>query len=177
MFNFDKRLAILVVACAGLAACATAPSPPSTVGDRFVLERDLAGQSVARGEFRSITGARRPFTANLNGVLAGEKFTLVEDFAFDDGERNRKTWVLTRVPNGEWTGVREDVVGRARGFQDGNVFRLEYDVRLPSKTGRGRKVRFRDVLALREQGEIANDASVGWHGLHVGAVHLVITRG
>lgn len=158
-------------------ACATRPPVPSaSSATPFVAERDLVGASVARGEFRAITGVRRGFTAQLNGAWDGSTLTLVEDFVYDDGERDRKTWHLRRTGPGRFTGTREDVVGEAQGFQDGDVFRLEYDVILPSENGRGRKVRFRDVLALRADGDILNNATVGWHGLRVGSVSLVIER-
>lgn len=160
-----------------LAGCATRPNAPAEASARaFVLERDLVGASTARGEFRAITGARRGFTAQLNGTWDGSVLTLVEDFAYDDGERDRKTWRLRRVGEGRFAGTREDVVGEATGFQDGDVFRLEYDVILPTENGSGRKVRFRDVLALRPDGDILNNATVGWFGLRVGSVTLVIDR-
>jgi hypothetical protein len=159
-----------------LAACATAPAVPKTaLSQAFNLERDLAGATIARGEFSTITGVNRSFTATLTGTQSGDVFTLDEVFTFEDGERDRKTWRLTRLSNGEYSGTREDVVGTARGFQDGNVFRLEYNMRLPSKNGKGRVVRFRDVLYLDESG-IGNDATVGWRGLRVGAVKLRIEK-
>ena len=177
MFRTAQRAAFAALAGATLTACATAPPrPANAAASTFVLERDLLGETTARGEFRAITGTQRGFTARLNGRLNGNTFTLVEDFAYDDGERDRKTWVLTRQANGEWSGVREEVIGTARGFQDGNVFRLEYDVRLPSENGEGRRVRFRDVLALDGDGAVLNDANVGWFGLRVARVSLVITR-
>lgn len=176
MKHFLRAAAIAALALTAQ-ACATRPPVPSAAATRpFVVERDLVGASVARGEFRAITGTRRGFTANLNGTWDGATLTLVEDFAYDDGERDRKTWHLTRVAPGRFTGTREDVVGEAHGFQDGDVFRLEYDVILPSENGRGRKVRFRDVLALRADGDILNNATVGWFGVHVGSVSLVIER-
>lgn len=160
-----------------LAACATRPPiPPTASTTPFIIERDLAGASVARGEFRAINGVRRPFTAQLNGTWDGRTLTLVEDFVFDDGERDRKTWRLERVGPGQYRGAREDVVGEAVGFQDGAVFRLEYNMRLPSANGRGRVVRFRDVMALTENGEVLNDATVGWFGLRVASVSLRIER-
>lgn len=156
--------------------CALAPRAPVDAFERpFALERDLAGSTVARGEFRSITGVRRAFTATLNGALEGDTFTLREDFAYDDGERDTKTWRLRRVAPGRFEGTREDVIGLAIGRQDGDFFRLEYDVRLPSQDGRGRVVRFRDILFLNEQG-VGNTATVGWHGLRVGSVTLQIER-
>lgn len=167
----------LTLLSAPLAACATRPPVPAeAITESFVIERDLVGQSVARGEFRSITGVRRGFTAQLSGTWDGRFFTLVEDFAFDDGVRDSKTWRLERVADGRYVGTREDVVGEAVGFQDGAVFRLEYDVVLAGENGEGRKVRFRDVMALNRGGDVINNAVVGWFGLRVGSVSLLIER-
>lgn len=157
-------------------ACAAAPPvPESALTQPFIIERDLVGASTARGEFRSITGVRRGFSAELQGSWDGRTLTLVEDFIYDDGERDRKTWRLTRVSDGRYVGTREDVVGEAVGYQDGAAFRLEYTMMLPSENGRGRTVRFRDVMVMSPEG-IRNDATVGWFGLRVGSVSLLIER-
>lgn len=169
-----KQLPALA-ALALVAACASRPPVPDAAnGEAFVIERDLAGTHVARGEFKAITGVQRAFTAQLTGIWDGEVFTLVEDFVYDDGETDWKTWKLERVAPGEYTGTREDVVGTARGYRDGRAFRLEYDVVLPSENGKGRKVRFRDVLVNDVDGKILNTATVGWFGLRVGSVSLVM---
>lgn len=153
-------------------ACATRPPPPrGLAAEPIAIEQALAGRTSARGEFRSITGVRRGFDATLEGAWDGQVLTLVEDFAFDDGERDRKTWQLEQVGPGRFAGTREDVVGVADGFQDGPVFRLEYDVRLGDRV-----VRFRDVLALTPEGHVLNNATVGWRGLRVGSVSLRIWR-
>lgn len=161
-----------------LAGCATAPAPPrDAVLTPFVLERDLAGKTIGRGEFRAIGRAPRPFVAYLDGAWDGATLTLVEDFEFADGEKDRKTWRLTRVSPTEWRGVREDVVGEARGFMDGDAFRLEYDILLPDPNGgRGTQVRFRDVIVRTQDGAVLNDATVGFFGFLVGGVSLRIER-
>ncbi|MFO1016345.1 MAG: DUF3833 family protein [Hyphomonadaceae bacterium] len=170
-------LSALALALVCVSACATAPRlPPEAASDAFVIERDLVGASVARGEFRAITGTRRGFTAYLNGVWDGQTLTLVEDFVFDDGERDRKTWRLSRIGEGRYVGTREDVVGQARGYQDGAAFRLEYDVVLPSQNGKGRRVHFQDVMVRTGAGSILNRANVGWFGLRVAQVELTIER-
>ena len=176
MIRAVRAFALAVLIGGTLSACATRPPPPANISAPFAVERDLAGRNTARGTFRSITGARRDFTAELNGAWDGRTLTLVEQFAFDDGERDTKTWRLQRLANGEWSGTREDVVGTARGFQDGDVFRLEYDVNLATGNGSTRKVRFRDVLALGGPGVVINTATVGWYGLRVGSVELTMTR-
>jgi len=170
------KVAAVIMIAALASACATRPPIPTEAADTaFLAERDLAGTSVGRGEFRTITGVRRGFTAHLNGSWDGETLVLVEDFEFDDGERDRKTWRLRRVEPGRYIGTREDVVGEAVGYQDGRAFRLEYNIVLPSENGRGRQVRFRDVMVLDGRGDVLNEATIGWFGVRVGSVSLRIS--
>lgn len=168
-----------MVSLFALMGCALRPSlPVDEVGaEGFVLERDLAGKTVGRGEFKAITGNNRPFTAYLDGSWDGQTLTLVEDFDFDDGEKDRKTWRLTKQDDGTFTGTREDVVGEAIGFYDGKGFRLEYFIQLGGENGEGgRRVKFRDILYKREDGVVINSATVGYYGLRVGRVNLEIKR-
>ena len=171
-----NRAFIAIAAIMLLHGCATPPSVPGEAGDdAFILERDLAGRTVGDGEFRAINGTQRGFTAYLEGSWDGAALTLVEDFVYDDGERDRETWVLTKTQDGEWRGTREDVIGTARGYQDGNAFRLEYEVQLPGEDGGdGMTVKFRDVLVKRDDGVILNTATVGKWGFRVGRVALTI---
>ena len=171
------KFSLLVLVILLLVGCATKPPTPDDVGDAFVLERDLIGETRATGSFSAIDGTHREFVAAINGSWDGEAMTLVEDFEFDDGKKERKTWVLTQLENGEWTGTREDVIGEARGYQDGKAFRLEYDMALPDEEGNpGRKMRFRDVLVNDTQGAIVNNATVGLWGFRVATINLLIER-
>lgn len=158
-----------------IGGCAGAPRLPEETVGSFVIERDLLGETVARGEFSAINGTRRSFTAYLTGTQEGELFTLHERFEYDDGERDEKTWVLTLLGDGRYTGVREDVVGEAVGWQDGPAFRLEYDIRLPDENGEpGMKLRFRDVMVMTDAGAVLNRARVSKWGFNVGRVDLEI---
>jgi hypothetical protein len=160
-----------------LSACALAPARPKETGPDFVIERDLAGETVARGEFSAINGLKRGFTAYLSGAKAGDTFTLSERFEYDDGEKDQKTWILTMKPDGSYTGTREDVIGTARGWRDGPAFRLAYDVRLPGEGGKpGMKVHFQDVMVMRADHVVLNRASVGKFGFQVASVKLEIRR-
>ena len=160
-----------------LSGCATRPPTPANELDTFVLQEHLAGLTVGRGNFSAIDGTSRDFVAYIDGSWDGEVMTLVEDFEYADGVKERKTWKLTQLPNGEFSGVREDVIGTARGYQDGQVFRLEYTMAIPNEDGTpGRKVRFKDVLSLQPDGVINNEANVGLWGFRVGTVNLTITR-
>jgi len=153
------------------------PPIPDDVGEPFVLERDLVGKTIANGGFKAIDGTDRKFIVTINGSYDGKAVTLVEDFEYADGVNERKTWVFTRLPNGEFSGTREDVVGTARGYQDGKAFRLEYTMAIPDEDGKpGREMKFRDVLVNQKNGVIRNDATVGLWGIRVAKVQLFIKR-
>jgi len=160
-----------------LVGCATRPAVPDEVTETFVLQEDLLGKTVGRGNFSAIDGTSRDFVAYIEGSWDGTVMTLVEDFDYADGVKERKTWKLTKLPNGDYSGVREDVVGTARGYQDGNAFRLEYTMAIPDEDGTpGRTVSFKDVLVKMPNGDIKNEANVGLYGFRVGQVSLIISR-
>lgn len=174
--NFARVLSLTLLATT-LCACATRPPIPDGSIDTFDLTRDLLGKTVGVGNFNAINGTSRDFVAYMEGSWDGKVMTLVEDFEYADGVKERKTWLLTQLSNGEFSGVRDDVLGTARGYQDGEAFRLEYIMAIPNDDGSpGRKVRFRDVLVMQSDGVIRNDATVGLWGFRVGTVTLTIKR-
>jgi hypothetical protein len=64
------------------------------------------GRSTATASFKAINGVNRNFTVKLNGRAYGRSLTLVEDFAFEDGVRSRKTWRFTKMGENRYTGTR-----------------------------------------------------------------------
>lgn len=156
-----------------LGACASPPAAPvAASASPLVLEAFFPGRTEGDGVFtNSWTGSERRFHVVIDGAWDGRTLTLVEDFAYADGEKDRKTWRLTRTGPGVFDGTREDVVGKARAWTDGNVVRLEYKVEIAGWT-----VDFSDVLALNADGSLVNRATVGKWGLRVGRVELFLRR-
>ena len=154
-------------------ACASPPAPPvAASAPPLALEAFFPGRTEGDGVFtNSWTGSERRFHVVIDGAWDGSTLTLVEDFAYADGEKDRKTWRLTRTGPGTFEGTREDVVGKARAWTEGNVVRLEYKVEIGGWT-----VDFSDVLALRDDGSLINRAIVGKWGLRVGRVELLLRR-
>jgi hypothetical protein len=173
-----RRLAAVLAAVLTISSCALAPGLPKETGpSAFVIERDLLGSTTARGQFSAINGLKRGFTAHLTGAWEGDRFTLIERFEYDDGEKDQKTWALTRLGEGKYSGTREGVVGEAKGWQDGKAFRLAYDIVLAGEDGKqGMQVRFQDVMVKRADGVVLNRASVGKFGFQMAKVELTIRR-
>ena len=172
-----RRFVSPVLLAGLLAGCALPPAPePSSVAAGLKIEQFLAGRTLADGVFRnSLTGKERRLHAILDGSWDDRTLTLREEFRFDDGARDRKTWRLTRNPDGTWTGLREDVIGTAKGVQDGASFRLSYEASLASQ-GSDTIVHFEDVLTLTDRRTVLNKAVVSKFGVAVGEVTLTIRR-
>jgi len=141
----------------------------------FALEKWFKGKTVARGEFSAITGTRRGFDVLLTGKWNGKTLTLREDFVYDDGERDRKTWRFTKTGPNTYSGTREDVIGATVVTVAGDTARFSYDVYLDGKN-RKNKVRFSDVMVLRDDGTVLNTARVSKFGIPVGRTRVEFRR-
>lgn len=172
------RILLVVVAGALLAGCVRQPdaSVPPDVAP-LVLEDFFRGHGKGEGRFESdVAGVDRSFVVDTHGTWDGTTLTLREDFRFDDGERDSKTWRFTKQKDGTYRGTREDVVGVAYVTQDGDTVRLSYDAMVAGKSGKARKLHFEDVLIPQSRTVVVNKAVVSKYGLPVATVEVVFRK-
>lgn len=176
----QRRTFLIGLASVPLAACAATPAPPRQPGPPITLVSAFQGRTTGTGHFRIwLTRDERRFTALLNGRVTGpdgaRTLTVVEDFVYDDGQKDRLTWVFRETGPGRWTGRREDTVGEATVIEENGQIRLSYvaDFRSPSGVNR---LGFEDILYARADGTIVNDAVVSRAGIPVASVRFVIRR-
>lgn len=172
------RLAAAAIVTAALsstgAAAAAAPPAPG----KLVLEDFFRGTLTADGTFTNTRdGTTRGLKVKMKGTWDGSTLTLVEDFVYSDGERDRKTWRFTRTGEGRYVGTREDVIGTADVVQDGNDVRLSYTARVTTKDGSSYRIRFADVLRLKDKRTVINTADLkAFFIVPVGTVDLTIRK-
>jgi Protein of unknown function (DUF3833) len=143
----------------------------------FKLETYFAGKMFARGVFESkIAGIRRTFSVYTRGKWNGKVFTLVEDFVYDDGEKGRKTWRFTKLAEGKYQGTREDVVGLADVYQEGDAIKLKYTIDVPNKDGSVTRVDFDDTIKRIDNNNAVNTALVYKYFLPVAGVRVDFVR-
>ncbi len=176
----QRRLFLLGLVSLPLAACATIPLAPAERGPALTLVSAFQGRTTGTGVFKVfLTGAERRFTAALNGTVRGKGgqrvLTVVEDFVYDDGQKDRLTWIFRETGNGLWSGKREDTVGEAVAVEEDGVIRLTYlaDFRSPAGITR---LGFEDVIYADAAGEVINDGIVTRGGIAVGSVRFIIRR-
>jgi hypothetical protein len=170
----------IVLGGLALTSCASVPPAPKAPAAPLGLVDAFSGRATGVGEFKVwLTGDERRFTALLNGTVTGQtgarRLTVVEDFIYDDGDKNRLTWVFDEVGAGRWTGKREDTVGVAEVTEKDGVIRLTYVADFVSPTGTTR-LGFSDVIYDAGGGLIINDAIVTRWGLPVAKVQFKIQR-
>lgn len=153
--------------------------PPAMASERanlVLLEEFFLGKTSGRGYFKSwVAGVHRPFSVKTRGTMRGDTLTLVEDFVYDDGERDRKTWKFTRTGYNTFEGTREDVVGKAKIKIYEDRITLKYLVDIPNN-GKKTRVRFSDILSRQVDGTIRNVANVYKFGIKIGRVDLTFKR-
>lgn len=135
------------------------------------LEDFFKGKTYAYGSFGAITGLHRTFRVDLTGHVRGKVLTLREDFRYDDGERDTKTWIFTRTGPNTYSGTREDVLGETTVRLSGSTARFTYQVDL-NPGGKPNIVRFHDKLVLRDDGTLRNTALVTKFGLPIARVRV-----
>ena len=173
-----RRHFVLGLLSLPLAACAATPQAPASRGPGLTLVSAFQGPRIGTGHFRVwLTGQERRFTALLNGTVRGRNgartLTVVEDFAYDDGQKDRLTWVFRETGPGRWTGRREDTVGEATVIEGDGLIRLAYTADFRSPQGITR-LGFQDVIYAGPGGTIVNDGIVSRSGVPVAAVRFVI---
>jgi hypothetical protein len=140
------------------------------------LEQFFLGKTRAAGLFEDRFGkVRRTFVVDIVGTWDGTTLTLDEDFTYNDGEKQRRIWRLTRTGDRLWEGRADDVIGVAIGREAGNAFQFSYRINL--KVGDSLwEVRFDDWMFRIDEEIVLNTARVYRWGIWIGTVQLAFRR-
>ncbi len=91
----------------------------------FDVMNYFSGELEAKGVVINRSGlVTRRFSVKMLGTLEGNKLTLEEWFIFDDGEKTERTWVISQLSEGQYTGRAGDIVGTAEGESQGITLAL-----------------------------------------------------
>ena len=146
------------------------------------LEAFFEGDVIAYGIFEDYTQSlKRQFRVNILGTVAGDTLTLEEDFLYDDGETQRRVWVIQNLGQSEegvtlYEGRADDVNGVARGEVAGNALHWRYSLALPVGDT-SYDITFDDWIYQQDDHVAINRARLTKFGFEVGSVTLVFLRG
>lgn len=142
----------------------------------FDLLAWFEGETFAEGVFEDRKGrAKRRFHVAMQGRPTPDGLILEEHFTFDDGERQARTWTLTRGDGLGFTGTCEDAVSRAEGrFATGAAY-LKSELRL-AVGSRQIAMRFDDAFYAIGKGMVLNRSAVSKWGIRIGQVLILFRK-
>lgn len=136
----------------------------------FDLLSWLEGPTHATGVVEDRKGrVRRRFTVELTGTAEGNSLRLHERFLFDDGERQERTWLLTRGAGGSFTGRAGDSVSDAQGHFAEHAAYLSSELKL-TVGKRSMALRFDDAFYPSGPGLVLNRSTMSKWGVRLGQI-------
>jgi len=134
------------------------------------------GPMTAHGVVKNRAGkVIRYFNADIKGSWNGESITLDEDFIFNDGEKQKRVWTITKQTDGTYIGTAGDVVGEAVGKISGNSMYLKYVLAVAYKGGTI-NITIDDRMYLVDPNILINESVMTKFGVNVGQIILVIKK-
>ena len=160
-----------------LAGCGTSLDDYRGQGPNWDLAHFFNGKLVAHGLVTDRSGeVTSRFRVEMQGRWREGKGELFEQFYFDDGRQQTRTWFLSKGVDGHWRGTASDVVGEAVGKTAGFALNWRYQLDLALPDGEVVRVSFDDWMYLLDQDRLINRAEISKFGIHLGEVILYIER-
>lgn len=142
----------------------------------LVLEDFFQGKLTAAGVVQDFSGkVIRKFNVTMDASWLGKQLTLDEDFVYDDGETQKRIWIIQSLGDGKYTGTAGDILGTAEGQAMGSALRWKYEMMLPVD-GSEYEVTFDDWMFLVNDSTIINRSDIIKFGVTMAQVTLVIQK-
>lgn len=161
----------------GLVGCSSPTvSDYSNNTPEFDLPQFFSGHLTAHGILKNRAGkVIRYFDADLHGQWHNGVGTLKEDFVFDDGEKQHRTWTMTPDEHGQYIATANDVIGYGMIHQSGNALFMQYVLRVPYD-GDTLDLSVDDRMYRVNDRVVINESVLSKFGFEVGYLTLVIEK-
>ncbi|MEJ2764871.1 DUF3833 domain-containing protein [Photobacterium sp. MCCC 1A19761] len=171
------KIGVLVIGLFGLPGCSSTIEDYRGTSPEFQLFEYFDGQVKAWGMLQDWQGKlTRRFEVDIRGVVAGNQLTLDEDFLFDNGEKQQRTWVIHRgLDKGHYVGRAGDVIGQAKGRSIGNALRWQYVLRVPVGETTF-DISLDDWMFRQDSKRVFNRATMKKWGVTVGTITLFFEK-
>ena len=136
---------------------------------KFDIRKHLNGDLEAWGGFFSFSGKADPLLyVKMTGTWQGNDGTLSEEFKYSDGRTQHREWKIHFIDDTNFTATASDVVGTAKGRQEGNAVNMKYVLTVKTKEGKSYNLSMDDWLYLVDDNHIINRNTMHKFGIKVG---------
>jgi hypothetical protein len=162
---------LFLQACSSISVDSYSEFSPS-----FAPQNFFSGYLTAHGVVKNRGGlVIRTFNADIQANWENDIGTLIEDFRFDDGEKQQRIWTLTPDGNGSYLGTANDVIGASQLTFAGNTLFMDYVLSIPYGDSTI-EVNVDDRMYLVSSDVLINESRLSKYGFGVGSISLVIIR-
>ncbi|BCE03024.1 hypothetical protein TYM08_P3087 [Marinicellulosiphila megalodicopiae] len=141
---------------------------------KLILEEFFKGQLSASGILKDRKGlVTRYFNVDIQASWEGKVGTLVEDFVFDDGEKQQRIWTLTKISESKYEASAADVKRKTIIDVAGNSMFMKYVLIVPYKDSTI-DITIDDRMYLVNEHTLINESNMTKFGFNVGEINLVI---
>ena len=159
-----------------LSSCSTHIHEYQGEQPKFDLKNYFSGKIVAWGMLQNYADkVTRRFCVEIDGEWQGNKGLLKETFYFDDGEISHRNWQLMKMGNGKYFGTASDVVGEAKGQEQGFAFHWRYVLKVPVDGGEY-NITMDDWMYRIDKNRLMNKTTMKKFGVKVGEVTLFFEK-
>ena len=129
--NFVKVLILIAVAIM-LASCSNKIAFYEKGKPKADLQQFFNGKIKAWGLIEDYKGeVTLRFTADIIATWDGNQGKLEEDFIYDNGKKQQRTWIIQKHQDGSFSGKANDIVGTATGAARGYAVNWVYEMDVP----------------------------------------------
>jgi len=143
----------------------------------LIPQQFFNGELSAHGILKNRSGqVIRFFNAKINASWDEQGIgKLIEDFTFDDGEKQTRTWQLIPKLDNQYIAKANDVVGESLMSVKGNALMMNYVLDIPYQ-GTNIHVDIDDSMWLVQKNILMNESIMTKFGFTVGTISLVIIK-
>ena len=140
------------------------------------IEEYFQGKVKAWGMLQGRSGeVKRQFVAEMKGEFDGQNLILEETFVWNDGEEQKRTWMIKKIGDNKYEGTASDVIGIAKGVSFGSVFKFEYKLLVPYKDKKI-QIKFDDWIFKQDEKTAINKATLTKFGFKVGELTVFFVK-
>ncbi|GGK37610.1 DUF3833 domain-containing protein [Aliivibrio fischeri] len=171
-----KKLIFVLLSFVLMGCSSQEVSDYAEVTPSFSMKDFFQGDLKAEGIIKGFDGkVVRTFTVDLQASWKENTLTLDEQFLFNDGEKQNRTWVIQDLGNQTYTGKANDILEQATGESAGNALHWKYAMVLEVDDSQY-EVEFDDWIYQISESVVINQTAIYKWGIQVGEVILVIRK-
>lgn len=115
------------------------------------------------------------FDVDMVGSWEGDKGKLEEEFRYYDGSTQQRTWHITKLDDGSYEGTASDIIGTAKGAQEGSAVNWHYSMDVPVGDTTYR-LKFDDWMWQMNDGVLVNRSYLKKFGITVAELTLFMQK-